>query len=103
MSVIVTADALPKDPLAALRVLVESEVEIDRIRRAQVTAARSAGATRHTRRTFRSSETRRLSPPVDLLRSVAEPSEILSRRGLTGSCSTIGERTLTIGVPTRSL
>jgi len=45
MSVIVTAEALPKDPLAALRVLVESEVEIDRVRRAQVIAARSAGAT----------------------------------------------------------
>ena len=103
MSVIVTADALPKDPLAALRVLVESEVEIDRIRRAQVIAPRRAGATRHTRRTFRSSETPRLSLPVDLLRSVAEPSEILGRRGLTGSCSTIGERTFTIGVPTRSL
>ena len=45
MSVIVTAESLPTDPLAALRVLVESELEIDRIRRAQVIAARAAGAT----------------------------------------------------------
>jgi len=45
MSAIVTAGSLPADPLAALRVLVESEAEIDRIRRTQVIAARAAGAT----------------------------------------------------------
>lgn len=35
---------LPKDPLAALRVLTESEHELERIRREQVIAARAAGA-----------------------------------------------------------
>lgn len=42
---IVTAEALPKDPLDALRVLVDGEMEIERIRRAQVIAAGDAGAT----------------------------------------------------------
>jgi uncharacterized NAD(P)/FAD-binding protein YdhS len=42
--VIVEPDALPREPLAALRVLTESEHELDRIRREQVIAARSAGA-----------------------------------------------------------
>ena len=37
-------DALPDEPLAALRVLTDSEHELDRIRREQVIAARSAGA-----------------------------------------------------------
>lgn len=43
MSVIVP-DALPDEPLAALRVLTDSGHELDRIRREQVIAARSAGA-----------------------------------------------------------
>ncbi len=37
-------DALPQEPLAALRVLTDSEHELERIRREQVIAARSAGA-----------------------------------------------------------
>ena len=44
MSVIVVPDALPQEPLAALRVLTDSEHELERIRREQVIAARSAGA-----------------------------------------------------------
>ena len=44
MSVIVAVESLPQDPLAALRVLADSEVELDRIRREQVVAARAAGA-----------------------------------------------------------
>jgi hypothetical protein len=44
MSVIVAAESLPRDPLSALRVLTESEHELDRIRRTQVIAARAAGA-----------------------------------------------------------
>lgn len=44
MSVIVAPDALPQEPLAALRVLTDSERELERIRREQVIAARSAGA-----------------------------------------------------------
>jgi hypothetical protein len=42
--VIVVAESLPRDPLSALRVLTESEHELDRIRRMQVIAARAAGA-----------------------------------------------------------
>jgi len=42
--VIVVAESLPRDPLTALRVLTESEHELDRIRRTQVIAARAAGA-----------------------------------------------------------
>ncbi len=37
-------ESLPADPLAALRVLTDSELELDRIRRMQVVAARAAGA-----------------------------------------------------------
>jgi hypothetical protein len=44
VSVLVAAKDLPKDPLAALRVLTESEHELERIRREQVVAARAAGA-----------------------------------------------------------
>ena len=44
MSVLVAVDDLPKDPLSALRVLTESEHELERIRREQVIAARAAGA-----------------------------------------------------------
>ena len=44
MSVIVSAKNLPQDPLSALRVLTERELELERIRRKQVIAARSAGA-----------------------------------------------------------
>lgn len=44
MSVLIAAKELPKDPLAALRVLTESEHELERIRREQVIAARAAGA-----------------------------------------------------------
>jgi uncharacterized NAD(P)/FAD-binding protein YdhS len=44
MSVIVILNALPQEPLAALRVLTDSEHELDRIRREQVIAARTAGA-----------------------------------------------------------
>lgn len=39
------AKDLPQDPLSALRVLTESELELERIRREQVIAARAAGAT----------------------------------------------------------
>lgn len=44
VSVIVVPQSLPQDPLAALRVLTDSELELDRIRREQVIAARAAGA-----------------------------------------------------------
>ena len=44
MSVVVAAESLPQDPLEALRVLADSEVELDRIRRDRVVAARAAGA-----------------------------------------------------------
>jgi uncharacterized NAD(P)/FAD-binding protein YdhS len=44
MSGIVVTESLPQDPLVALRVLADSEVEIDRIRRDCVRAARAAGA-----------------------------------------------------------
>ncbi|MBU3702349.1 MAG: hypothetical protein FGM58_09935 [Acidimicrobiia bacterium] len=44
MSRILETRSLPKDPLAALRVLTASEAEIDRIRRDRVRAARVAGA-----------------------------------------------------------
>lgn len=44
MSVLVAAKDLPQDPLSALRVLTESEHELERIRREQVIAARAAGA-----------------------------------------------------------
>ncbi|MGD9997444.1 MAG: helix-turn-helix domain-containing protein [Ilumatobacteraceae bacterium] len=44
MTVLVVAKNLPKDPLAALRVLADSEHELERIRREQVVAARAAGA-----------------------------------------------------------
>ena len=37
-------ESLPQDPLSALRVLTESEHELDRIRRTQVIAARAGGA-----------------------------------------------------------
>ena len=37
-------ESLPQDPLVALRVLADSEAEIDRIRRDRVRAARAAGA-----------------------------------------------------------
>jgi hypothetical protein len=42
---VIVSDALPEEPLAALRVLTDSEHELDRIRREQVVAARAAGAT----------------------------------------------------------
>lgn len=38
------AKDLPQDPLSALRVLTETEHELERIRREQVIAARAAGA-----------------------------------------------------------
>jgi hypothetical protein len=44
MSVLVAPKDLPQDPLAALRVLTESEHELERLRRSQVVAARAAGA-----------------------------------------------------------
>jgi uncharacterized NAD(P)/FAD-binding protein YdhS len=44
MSGIVVTESLPRDPLVALRVLADSEAEIDRIRRDRVRAARAAGA-----------------------------------------------------------
>lgn len=44
MSVLVSVKNLPQDPLSALRVLTESEHELERIRRDQVIAARAAGA-----------------------------------------------------------
>lgn len=44
VSMLIVPDALPREPLAALRALTDSEQELDRIRREQVIAARSAGA-----------------------------------------------------------
>lgn len=44
MSVIVAVESLPSEPLAALRVLADSEHELDRLRRERVIAARAAGA-----------------------------------------------------------
>jgi hypothetical protein len=44
VSVLVSVKNLPQDPLSALRVLTESEHELERIRRDQVIAARAAGA-----------------------------------------------------------
>jgi hypothetical protein len=44
VGVLVSAKDLPQDPLSALRVLTESEHELERIRRDQVVAARAAGA-----------------------------------------------------------
>ncbi len=44
VTVLVAVDELPKDPLSALRMLTESEHELERIRRQQVIAARAAGA-----------------------------------------------------------
>jgi hypothetical protein len=44
MSGILVTESLPQDPLVALRVLADSEAEIDRIRRDCVRAARAAGA-----------------------------------------------------------
>jgi len=43
VSVVVDAESLPQDPLEALSVLADSEVELDRIRRDRVVAARAAG------------------------------------------------------------
>jgi hypothetical protein len=43
MSGILVTELLPQDPLVALRVLSDSEAEIDRIRRDRVRAARAAG------------------------------------------------------------
>jgi hypothetical protein len=44
MSVIGVSEQLPQDPLSALRVLTQSEHELERIRREQVIAARATGA-----------------------------------------------------------
>lgn len=44
MAGILVTKSLPQDPLVALRVLADSEAEIDRIRRERVRAARAAGA-----------------------------------------------------------
>lgn len=44
MSGILVTESLPQDPLAALRMLADSEAEIDRVRRERVRAARAAGA-----------------------------------------------------------
>jgi len=44
MSGIFVSESLPQDPLVALRVLADSEAEIDRIRRDRVQAARAEGA-----------------------------------------------------------
>ena len=41
---ILVTGSLPQDPLVALRVLADSEAEIDRIRRDRVRVARAAGA-----------------------------------------------------------
>lgn len=41
---VITTDSLPTDPLAALLELAQGEVELDRLRRAQVRAARESGA-----------------------------------------------------------
>ena len=44
MSVII-ADALPSNPLDALRELAQGEAQLDRLRRASMSAARAGGAT----------------------------------------------------------
>ncbi|MFW2383995.1 MAG: helix-turn-helix domain-containing protein [Acidimicrobiales bacterium] len=41
---VVSLDALPADPLAALRELTRGEAELEAVRRAKVVAARDAGA-----------------------------------------------------------
>ena len=41
---VVSVDALPTDPLAALRELTRSEAELEAVRRVKVEAARDAGA-----------------------------------------------------------
>ena len=41
---VVSADALPADPLAALRELTRGEAELEAVRRAKVEAARDSGA-----------------------------------------------------------
>jgi hypothetical protein len=41
---VVSLDALPADPLAALRELTRGEAELEAVRRAKVEAARDAGA-----------------------------------------------------------
>jgi len=41
---VVSVDALPADPLAALRELTRSEAELEALRRAKVEAARASGA-----------------------------------------------------------
>lgn len=41
---LITPDALPADPIAALRELVRCEGEIERLRRERIKEARSAGA-----------------------------------------------------------
>lgn len=41
---VVSVDALPEDPLAALRELTRGEAELEAVRRAKVEAARDAGA-----------------------------------------------------------
>lgn len=41
---VVDQESLPEDPLAALRVLADTEVELDRMRRDRVIAARAGGA-----------------------------------------------------------
>ncbi len=41
---VVSVDALPADPLAALRELTRGEAELEAVRRAKVDAARAAGA-----------------------------------------------------------
>ncbi len=42
---VIAVDALPADPLAALRELARSEAELEQLRRGHVAAARAAGAT----------------------------------------------------------
>ena len=44
MGVLVVAESLPVDPLEALRVLADGELELSRLRRDRVVAARAAGA-----------------------------------------------------------
>lgn len=41
---VVVQESLPEDPLAALRVLADTEMQLDRIRRDRVIAARASGA-----------------------------------------------------------
>lgn len=44
MSVLSIQEFLPEDPLAALRVLADTEVQLDRLRRDRVIVARAGGA-----------------------------------------------------------